>query len=424
MICLVIGTVLAANYMQNKEKERRQKLREAQTSAEETTDNSTLEGYASLAEQYHLDPTKDPYAFLRDDDFFDKEEEKKDPGTQLSLLVSSAERDIYVNIVDGNGDAVKGQRFDVYLTEAGETAAKTEKDAGKKKYTDLDKDGSIYIAELTSGNYTVSLEDVDGYEIAGNDVPVFVKEQLEYTVLKDISYLIKTEDEIDVDKEDTKVCEAEADADGTEHNQKISDDEAVLGIDVSKWNKEIDWEKVKADGVEFAVIRCGYRGSSTGALVEDPYFAKNIEDATKAGLKVGVYFFTQAISEVEAVEEASMVLTLVRSNQITYPLYIDTEGAGGNGRADGLDKEMRSKIVKAFCETIENSGFNAGIYASKNWYENNLDMSSLSGYQNWLAQYSSKPTYEGEYSMWQYTSAGSVDGITGRVDLNLSYMAY
>lgn len=426
MVILMVGTVLGVNYLQNKEAEERKKNREAQAVAmmEETEQETASSGQNALTEKYHLDPNKDPYAFLNDEDFFDKEEEKKDPATQLSLLVSSAEKDIYVNVVDGNGEAVKGQRFEVCLFKEDTAVEKNGEESGEQKYLDLDKDGSIYIAELTPGNYKVSLNDVDGYEVAGNDVPVYVKEQLEYTVLKDISYLIKSEDEIDPAKEDTALNEAEIDADGTERNQKLSEENALLGIDVSKWNKQIDWNKVKNDGVEFVIIRCGYRGSSTGALVEDPYFQQNIEGATQAGLKVGVYFFTQATNEVEAVEEASMVLTLVRSHKLAYPLYIDTEGAGGGGRADKLDKETRTKVVKAFCETIENSGFNAGIYASKNWFEHNLDMKELSGYQNWLAQYSSKPSYEGDYSMWQYTSAGSVEGIDGRVDLNLSYMAY
>lgn len=416
MVFLVIGTVLFANYLQDKQiKERREQREEKEAQVAET--ETVVINDSNLAEKYHLDPSKDPYAFLTDEDFFDAEEEKKNPETQLSLLVSSAEKDIYVNIIDGNGEAVKGQRFNVSLS-ADEEGARV------KTYPDLDKDGCIYIADLASGDYKVSLAEVPGYEIVGNQVPVYVKEKLEYTVLKDISFLIKSEDEIDEAKEDTALNEAEIDADGTENNQKLSEEDALFGIDVSKWNKEIDWEKAKADGVSFAIIRVGYRGSSTGALVEDKYFERNIKGATEAGVKVGVYFFTQAINEVEAVEEASMVLSLIQPYKVAYPLYIDTEGAGGNGRADHLDTETRTKVVKAFCETIENSGFNSGIYASKNWFEKNLDMKELSGYQYWLAQYSSKPTYKGEFSMWQYTSAGSIDGIEGRVDLNLSYMAY
>ena len=243
-------------------------------------------------------------------------------------------------------------------------------------------------------------------------------------MLQDISFLVKTEDEIDPAVEDTGVREAEEDADGTETNVRLADGASVFGIDVSKWNKEIDWQKVKAAGVEYAIIRCGYRGASTGALVEDPYFEKNIKNATEAGVRVGVYFFTQATTPVEAVEEASMVLMLCNQYKISFPLYIDTEGAGGNGRADGLDVETRTAVCTAFCETIENAGYTAGVYASKNWLTGKLDAQKLSPYSVWLAQYSGKPSYQGTYDMWQYTSAGTVDGISTLVDFNVSYMDY
>ena len=119
-----------------------------------------------------------------------------------------------------------------------------------------------------------------------------------------------------------------------------------------------------SSGISFAIIRVGYRGASTGALIEDPYFKKNIAGATRAGIKVGVYFFTQAINEAEAVEEASMALSLVSGYNLSYPIFIDTESAS-NGRANGLDVGTRTAVVNAFCKTIANSGHRAGIYASK-----------------------------------------------------------
>jgi GH25 family lysozyme M1 (1,4-beta-N-acetylmuramidase) len=195
-----------------------------------------------------------------------------------------------------------------------------------------------------------------------------------------------------------------------------------LGIDVSKWNGDIDWDVVKAEGVDFAIIRCGYRGSSSGWLIEDPYFYKNLQGAKKAGVKVGIYFFTQATNAVEAVEEASAALALIGDIDIDYPIFIDTEGAGGNGRADNLDVDTRTTVVNAFCKTIQDSGLEAGIYASRNWYLNNLNTDELGGYNIWLAEYRQTPLYEGKYDMWQYTSSGSVSGIEGRVDLNVSYL--
>ena len=199
---------------------------------------------------------------------------------------------------------------------------------------------------------------------------------------------------------------------------------AVLGIDVSKWNGEIDWKKVKDAGVSFVIIRCGYRGSKTGSLVIDPCFEQNIEQAKEAGLSVGVYFFTQATTQVEAVEEASMVLCLTEQYDLDYPIFIDTEGAGGDGRADALDKETRTAVVKAFTETIRNSGQEAGIYASRSWYNNNLEIGELEQNCIWLAEYRSTPVYAGNYQLWQYTSKGKIDGIEGNVDLDFSYLGY
>ena len=194
----------------------------------------------------------------------------------------------------------------------------------------------------------------------------------------------------------------------------------IRGIDVSRYQTNIDWNAVAASGIEFAIIRVGYRGSATGVLVEDPYFKKNIAGATKAGIKVGVYFFTQAVTEAEAVEEASMAMSLVSGYRLSYPIFIDTESAS-NGRANGLSRTARTAVVKAFCQTVQNGGYRAGIYASKSWYNDQLKMSSLGGYYVWVAQYSSKCTYTGKYDMWQYSSKGSVPGITGNVDMNISY---
>lgn len=197
---------------------------------------------------------------------------------------------------------------------------------------------------------------------------------------------------------------------------------SVTGIDVSKYQPSIDWKTVKASGIEFAIIRVGYRGSSTGVLVEDPYFKQHIRGATQAGLKVGVYFFTQAITKAEAVEEASMALALTEGYKLEYPIFIDTERVSGNARANNLSKSNRTEIVEAFCKTIQNAGRKAGVYASKSWYNDQLNVSKLDKYCIWVAQYNTTCTYNGRYSIWQYTETGKVPGIPGKVDLNISYM--
>ena len=353
-------------------------------------------------------------AFLGDETFFDRDKsdyEKllESTGRKLSLFATSVERDLRVQVLNEVGELVTGR--ELYITLNGE------------EYKDLDQDGVIYIGDLSPGEYEVALKELDDYKVPSSPVSIHVRENVEFVPIDDISLLIKTEDEIDAEKEDSEEGGAAKDADKMELTGiQQSEGNRSFGIDVSKWNKDIDWAKAKAAGVEFAIIRCGYRGSVTGALVEDPYFLRNIQGAKAAGVKVGLYFFTQATNAVEAVEEASMVLCLNGGLPLDYPIFIDTEGAGGNGRADGLDVATRTEVCRAFCETIESAGYRAGIYASRNWYYNNLDMTRLDSHVIWLAEYREYPKYEGKYQMWQYTSGGSIDGIEGRVDFNISFL--
>lgn len=418
MIALIVAVVVGADKIKTQRENERRAAREAaeeerlRKEAEEAEKEALKDSVYTL---YSLDPHRDYKAFLKDDLFFDPEVKQEDPRKEMSVFVSSIMRDLRVNIVNGFGQLISGDELTVSVWGS---------DGVIHKYKDADKDGSVYIAPIDPGDYELSISGNDAYEMEEGPVHVRVKDQVDYTVINDISYMIKTEDEIDATVEDTAVNEAEQDADGTEKNEKLKPEDALFGIDVSKWNKEIDWNAVKADGVDFAIIRCGYRGSKSGALVEDPYFKKNIKEATEAGVKVGIYFFTQAVNEVEAVEEASMALMLIKDYDVDLPVFIDTEGAGGAGRADALDKDMRTRVCDSFCKTVENSGYKGGVYASKNWLINNIDPKELKDHTIWLAQYSSKATYDGDYDLWQYTSAGTIDGIGTRVDLNLSYRQY
>lgn len=201
---------------------------------------------------------------------------------------------------------------------------------------------------------------------------------------------------------------------------RLSSGSGTMGIDVSKWNGDIDWSAVKASGVSYAIIRCGYRGSTTGALIEDPKFRTNIQGARAAGLKVGAYFFTQAVSEAEAVEEASMAISLCSGYGLDLPLFLDVESSGGRG--DKLDTGSRTAVCKAFCQTVKNSGLSTGIYANKTWLTSKISASALTSYKIWLAQYSASPTYSStRIDYWQYSKSGSVAGIKGKVDLNIKY---
>jgi GH25 family lysozyme M1 (1,4-beta-N-acetylmuramidase) len=386
---LILSTVLLVNFLQNPGKDSQQTSRPIIEDVSAETDEK---------------------GFLKDPAFLDEYqpfagEVREDGKVKLNLLVSSVERDLRVMVIDEQGAAVEGEKFFVTVDGIGE-------------YKDLDADGFIYIGGIKPGSYYVSLEEIGDYEVP-DKVKVNVKDKIEFVKLDDISYLIKTEDEIDAEAEDT--ANHQVDSDESEHTGAWdSEQNAVLGIDVSKWNQNIDWNKVKEAGVQFVIIRCGYRGSKTGVLVEDPYFRQNIKEAKEAGLKVGVYFFTQAINQAEAVEEASMVLSLTEGYELDYPIFIDTEGSGG--RADTLDAVTRTAVCEAFCETVEQAGQEAGVYASRNWYYNNVDDDVSSRYTIWVAEYRKEPLYTGRYDIWQYTSSGQIDGIDGRVDLNLSYI--
>ncbi len=201
------------------------------------------------------------------------------------------------------------------------------------------------------------------------------------------------------------------------------------GIDVSYYQNTINWIEVGTSDVDFVMIRAGYRGYGTaGTLVTDTQFAKNVMGAKANNIDIGLYFFTQAVTVEEAVEEANYVLNLIDMYgvDVKYPIAIDTEysNSAANGRADGLDVATRTAICKAFCDTIRNAGYTPAVYASKNWFYNMLDFSQLSDYDIWLAHYTTETDFEYTYDIWQYTSQGSVNGIVGNVDKNISYKKY
>lgn len=194
------------------------------------------------------------------------------------------------------------------------------------------------------------------------------------------------------------------------------------GIDVSRFQETIDWDKVKKSGVEYVIVRVGYRGYGTGAMMEDEFAKQNIEGALKAGLQVGVYFFSEATTIEEAVEEAEFVIARIKDYQITYPVYFDTEDiANDAARTDSLSVLERTEIAIAFCEHIRKAGFTPGIYANLKWYTMALDMEKLEEYEKWYAYYDEELYFPYKIDMWQYSENGSVDGIKGGVDMNISF---
>lgn len=194
------------------------------------------------------------------------------------------------------------------------------------------------------------------------------------------------------------------------------------GVDVSKYQADIDWEKVAADGVEFAMLRLGFRGMGTNGTCElDPYFIQNIEGALAAGIEVGVYFFSQAITVEEAVEEAEFVIQYLKDYPITYPVAYDTEAITSypSARANRMPKELRTDCAIAFMDTIAAAGYKPMLYANTGWLIMKLDLERLSAYDLWYAYYGDDIYYPYHFTMWQYTSSGKVNGIPGTVDMNI-----
>ena len=201
--------------------------------------------------------------------------------------------------------------------------------------------------------------------------------------------------------------------------------EALKGIDVSKYQGKIDWERVKADGVDFAIIRLGYRGYTKGQIFRDARWEENIQGALDAGIQVGVYFFSQAINEEEAVREAQVVLDAIEGYDITFPVVYDVEEAGSSAaRTNGLSVAQRTANTIAFCETVADAGYRPMIYSYTRVLAAMLDLSQLTQYDKWVAQYYDAPFFPYEYQMWQYSSTGKVDGISGNVDMNLCFVDY
>ena len=206
----------------------------------------------------------------------------------------------------------------------------------------------------------------------------------------------------------------------------VKQDNVTFGIDVSKYQSGLDWNKIKKSGVSFVIIRIGYRGyGAEGKLVKDPMFEEHFTNARNAGLKVGVYFFTQAMNEAEAQEEAEACNWALNGRMLDYPIFYDTEAStapGGTGRADGLGVEDRTKCAIAFCERVKELGYKPGVYASTTWYRKRVDYNTLrSRYTIWNAHYGVSSSPIG-CDMWQGTEKARINGYSGELDANISYI--
>ena len=215
-----------------------------------------------------------------------------------------------------------------------------------------------------------------------------------------------------------------ADGDGVVHYYEEGERISRKGIDVSRYQDKIDWEKVADDEVDYAFVRLGIRGYTEGEILEDETFQTNIEGALKNDIDVGVYFFTQAMSEEEAEEEAEFVIESIAPYKVTYPVVIDVEAVtSANARSNDLSKEDRTKYCIAFCEKVKEAGYTPMIYGNLKTFMLLLDIEQLEEYDKWFAYYDEAYYFPYDFKIWQYTNKGKVSGIKGDVDLNVSFDA-
>lgn len=206
-----------------------------------------------------------------------------------------------------------------------------------------------------------------------------------------------------------------------ENGQKVSH----MGVDVSKSTGNVDFAQLKNAGIEYAMIRLGSRGYSTGQLTLDENYIANMENAKNAGLSVGVTFYSQAITVEEAAEEAELVIANLADYDITYPVVFQMDMISNDkARTDNLSKMQLTDIAIAFCDRIAEAGYTPMIYGNKYWLLRKIDLTKLGSYEIWLSQSEDIPDYPYAFSMWQYTQTGKIPGITGEASLNISFVDY
>lgn len=200
---------------------------------------------------------------------------------------------------------------------------------------------------------------------------------------------------------------------------------SFVGVDISKAEGYVDFNKLKKAGVDFVMLRVGARGYSSGQLVIDEYFSDNIKRASDAKLEIGLYFFSQAVTEAEAIEEANLVLQQIEGFTVRYPIAIDMEYVDNDtSRIEGVSRADKTTITKAFLDTVQAAGYEPMIYGDKQWLVKQIDLSKLTGYDVWLSQLEDVPDYPYRFSMWQYSRSVSLDGISGYANLNISFIDY
>lgn len=206
-----------------------------------------------------------------------------------------------------------------------------------------------------------------------------------------------------------------------EDGQQIS----FVGVDISKYDEEVNFNRLKRAGIDFCMIRVGARGYGSGQILMDEYYEANMQGATEAGLQIGLYFFSQAITKEEAIEEANLVLNSIQEYRVTYPIAFEMEYIENDtSRVEALSKSEKTDIAKAFLDTISAAGYTPVIYGEKEWLIKKIDLSKLTEYDVWLSQIADIPDYPYKFTMWQYSHSGNISGISGYANLNISFIDY
>lgn len=318
--------------------------------------------------------------------------------SDIHLTAVSTGEDMFITVCDANGNAIEGVRFQLTLI------SPNNEEILCATYTD----GSCYLVELAPGKYTVSMPPQEGCA---------VPDSIECMVPS------LTHNAPSVDKLSAGLNNVSGKLFFQTSTGEIA---SSIGIDVSTFNRYIDWEEVRDAGVDFAILRIGGRGWGSGHIYTDRRFQEFYSAAQDAGMQIGVYFYSTATTVTETVEEAEYIISVLHGAPLDMPVYLDIEYSGDypNGRADRLDKAVRTDIINAFSSTIRHAGYESGVYSGAYYITHELDFRSLSQNSLWIANYtqnSALPNVGYSYDIWQYTESGSIRGIFGTVDVNVIF---
>jgi len=300
---------------------------------------------------------------------------------------------------------------------------------------------SFYVANISYGNAALKVEQMTPnisnyqFEPKGDSLISFMSlatnerldllnnEELEEEVEKEAkAKKISKEDPSKIVKKQQKVKGIAKATTAKKDVERYETNETSLGIDVSTWQGKIDWSKVKKSGISFAMIRAGFRGTVSGKISKDNWFDRNIKGAIANNVNVGVYFFSMAKDKTEALEEAKWLVEQIKDYDISYPVAVDIE-IFNQDRLEGVSYAQMTENALAFCNYVRSKGYTPMIYSYANALTKYFETARFGNERIWLAQYNDEVTYKGKYHMWQYTSSGSVPGISGRVDMNVAYFS-